>query len=85
MKEERKSILSRLYIMYVLLLVFALAIVYKLFAIQFLEGDKWCVVDFKTDTDIESKLHEYSTQVGWYTYAMTEVTGLSTNGYLLGV
>ena len=53
--------------------------------LAFLEGDKWCVVDFKTDTDIESKLHEYSTQVGWYAYAMTEVTGLSTNGYLLGV
>ena len=28
--------------------------------LAFLEGDKWCVVDFKTDTDIESKLHEYS-------------------------
>lgn len=41
MKDGRKTILNRLYGMYVLLLVFAVAIVYKLFAIQFIESTDW--------------------------------------------
>ena len=53
--------------------------------LAFLEGDEWCVVDFKTDTDIESRLDEYRTQVGWYVYAMSQVMGLRTNGYLLNI
>ncbi len=39
--ENKKDILSRIYIVYVLLCVFAVCIVYKICIIQFKEGDMW--------------------------------------------
>lgn len=39
--ENKKDILSRTYIVYILLCVFALAILYKMFVIQFKEGEEW--------------------------------------------
>lgn len=39
--ENKKDILSRMYVVYVLLCVFALAILYKICVIQFKEGDEW--------------------------------------------
>ncbi len=39
--EKKKDILSRAYLVYVVMCVFALTILYKIFVIQFEEGDKW--------------------------------------------
>lgn len=39
--ENKKDILSRIYIVYILLCVFSICIVYKICVIQFREGDMW--------------------------------------------
>lgn len=39
--ENKKDILSRAYLVYVVMCVFAITILYKIFVIQFEEGDKW--------------------------------------------
>ena len=39
--ENKKDILSRAYLVYVLMCVFAVAILYRIFVIQFEEGDEW--------------------------------------------
>ncbi len=39
--ENKKDILSRAYLVYVLMCVFAIAILYRIFVIQFEEGDEW--------------------------------------------
>lgn len=39
--ENKKDILSRAYLVYVLMCVFAFAILYRIFVIQFKEGDTW--------------------------------------------
>lgn len=39
--ENKKGILSRVYLIYILLCVFALAIVYRMLVIQFKEGETW--------------------------------------------
>ena len=51
----------------------------------FLDDDTWHVVDFKTDADIASSLEHYRLQVGWYMYAMTQITGRPCKGYLLNL
>ncbi len=53
--------------------------------LAFLDNDTWHVVDFKTDADITTNLEHYRLQVGWYTYAMTQITGLPCKGYLLNL
>ncbi len=39
--EDKKGILSRAYLVYVLMCVFAITILYKMFVIQFKEGEIW--------------------------------------------
>ncbi len=39
--KEKKDSLSRIYLVYVLLCVFALAILYRIIVIQFVQGDEW--------------------------------------------
>ncbi len=41
MKDERRDILGRIYLIYMLLLVIAIVIVFRVIKIQFVEGDKW--------------------------------------------
>ncbi len=50
--ENKKDILSRTYLVYVLLCVFALSIFYKMCVIQFKEGDEW-----------KAKAEQYNTQI----------------------
>ena len=51
----------------------------------FEEDGVWQVVDFKTDSDIERKLGDYRSQIGWYMRAVSEITRQPARGYLLGV
>ncbi len=53
--------------------------------LTFREDGVWTVVDFKTDADLESELERYRRQVGWYVYAIREITGEEVRGVLLGV
>ena len=39
--ENRKDILWRTYLVYIFMCVFALAIVYKIVQVQFVQGDMW--------------------------------------------
>ncbi|MGE0566877.1 MAG: penicillin-binding protein [Bacteroidia bacterium] len=39
--KNKKDILSRLYVVYIFLCVFSIAIVYRIITIQFIEGSKW--------------------------------------------
>ncbi|MGZ3933090.1 MAG: penicillin-binding protein, partial [Bacteroidia bacterium] len=39
--ENKKDILSRAYLVYIFMCVFAFAILYRIFVIQFKEGDIW--------------------------------------------
>jgi cell division protein FtsI (penicillin-binding protein 3) len=39
--NEKKDILSRIYVVYILLCVFALSILYRIIVIQFVQGDEW--------------------------------------------
>lgn len=50
--ENKKDILSRTYLVYILLCVFAIAILYKMCVIQFKEGAEW-----------KAKAEQYNTQV----------------------
>lgn len=49
--------------------------------LAFLENGQWVVVDFKTDTTVE----QYRPQAAWYAFALTRITGLPVEAYLLRV
>jgi len=42
--------------------------------LAFLEDNKWVVVDFKTDRELEAALEPYSRQVAWYATAVSRAT-----------
>ncbi len=41
MSQENKQVIRRIYLVYILLFMFSVSIVFKIFQIQFIEGDKW--------------------------------------------
>ncbi len=47
------------------------------------EPGTWTVVDFKTDFEIEGRLHEYREQIALYALAIGRATRLGTKGVLL--
>jgi ATP-dependent exoDNAse (exonuclease V) beta subunit len=49
------------------------------------EFSGWTVVDFKTDTEIETGRARYTAQVGLYAEAIRLATGLPTKGVVLVV
>ncbi len=49
------------------------------------EGQRWVVVDFKTDVEIAGRLGEYRTQLGLYLRAIRRATGLPTRAILLWI
>jgi ATP-dependent exoDNAse (exonuclease V) beta subunit len=51
--------------------------------LAFLEDDRWTVVDWKTDVEIEGRLEEYRRQVGLYAAAIARATGRPTDAALL--
>jgi ATP-dependent exoDNAse (exonuclease V) beta subunit len=50
--------------------------------LAFLEGDRWTVVDFKTDAENAAR---YERQVQWYLYALARLTGQEAAGHLLRI
>ncbi len=48
-------------------------------------GERWVVVDFKTDADIAGRLDEYRVQLLLYLHAISQSTGLPARGVLLCV
>ncbi|MEM7582280.1 MAG: UvrD-helicase domain-containing protein [Acidobacteriota bacterium] len=53
--------------------------------LAFAEGDRWIVVDFKTDLDLTAHEEAYRRQVAWYAYALHTLTKQSVQGVLLAV
>ena len=51
----------------------------------FRENGEWIVVDFKTDADLEPRQEHYDRQVGWYVFAMRQLTGEPARGILVAV
>ncbi|MFO0322364.1 MAG: penicillin-binding protein [Bacteroidota bacterium] len=52
--EHKKDILSRSYLVYVMLCVFAMSILYKMFVIQFKEGEHWKAKAEALTTDLKT-------------------------------
>jgi cell division protein FtsI (penicillin-binding protein 3) len=52
--ENKKDILSRSYIVYILLCVFAISILYKMCIIQFKEGEHWKAKAEALTTDLKT-------------------------------
>jgi len=52
--EHKKDILSRSYLVYVMLCVFAISILYKMFVIQFKEGEHWKAKAEALTTDLKT-------------------------------
>ncbi|MEM8996902.1 MAG: PD-(D/E)XK nuclease family protein, partial [Acidobacteriota bacterium] len=53
--------------------------------LAFFDGERWTVVDFKTDADPGPRLEDYRRQIAWYVYALSRLTGQDADGVLLGV
>jgi ATP-dependent exoDNAse (exonuclease V) beta subunit len=53
--------------------------------LAFVENDRWIAVDYKTDDFIELSLPDYENQLRWYMHALTELTGMPSEGVLLQV
>ena len=53
--------------------------------LAFLENDRWWVVDFKTDQDVETHVALYEHQVRLYAGAIHRATGVATSGILVRV
>lgn len=53
--------------------------------LAFLEEERWTVVDFKTDADLDKHLKRYMAQVQWYAYALSRITGLPARPVLLSL
>jgi ATP-dependent helicase/nuclease subunit A len=53
--------------------------------LAFREGDRWVVVDFKTDADLEGEKPRYLRQISWYAHGLERLTGLPVEAWLLGV
>jgi ATP-dependent exoDNAse (exonuclease V) beta subunit len=53
--------------------------------VAFLEDNKWTVIDFKTDRELEARLDVYRRQVGLYARAISIATGQRCEGILMRV
>jgi ATP-dependent exoDNAse (exonuclease V) beta subunit len=48
----------------------------------FLEGERWHVVDFKTDEDSSRRSVQYERQIQWYGHAVSQLTGAPVSCHL---
>jgi ATP-dependent helicase/nuclease subunit A len=53
--------------------------------LAFRDGDRWTVVDFKTDRELEKELPVYRRQVGIYAEVIAAATGLPVAAVLMSV
>ena len=51
--------------------------------LAFLEGDKWTVIDYKTDLDPSERREQYHRQMAWYVYALSRITEKRAQGLLV--
>jgi hypothetical protein len=60
-------------------------VVHLAFPERVASGERWVVVDFKTDTDIAGRLDEYRVQLLLYLRAISQSTGADARGVLMCV
>lgn len=53
--------------------------------LAFVENGRWVIVDFKTDADVLERRTQYERQLQWYGFALTELTKMPAEAYLLEV
>ena len=53
--------------------------------LAFVEGDHWVIVDFKTDADVSERRAQYERQLQWYGFALTRLTKMSAQAWLLEI
>jgi ATP-dependent helicase/nuclease subunit A len=53
--------------------------------LAFVENNAWVVVDFKTDADVSLKRDAYERQLRWYAHALTTLTKMPAEAFLLGI
>ncbi len=53
--------------------------------LAFLLDDVWTVVEFKTDSDMDSAREKHERQIRWYLAAIARLTGRPVQGRLLGI
>ncbi len=53
--------------------------------LAFAEQGRWTVVDFKTDEDLATHRRLYEKQLLWYLFALKKTTGVTGEGWLLGI
>ena len=53
--------------------------------LAYLEGQRWTILDFKTDADFGPKRLHYERQLRWYALALGRLTGLPVTANLLGI
>jgi ATP-dependent exoDNAse (exonuclease V) beta subunit len=53
--------------------------------LAFVEHDRWVIVDFKTDADASERRKQYERQLQWYGFALTRLTNLPAQAWLLQI
>ena len=53
--------------------------------LMFKEGNRWTVVDFKTDADPSARRDQYLRQMQWYLFALNRITNEPVQGVLLTI
>jgi ATP-dependent helicase/nuclease subunit A len=53
--------------------------------LAFLEKERWLVVDFKTDRELEKELERYKRQVALYALSIERATGQASGGVLMKI
>jgi ATP-dependent helicase/nuclease subunit A len=51
--------------------------------LAFLEDGQWVIVDFKTDSDTTERRAQYERQLQWYGFALTRLTNMPAQAWLL--
>jgi ATP-dependent exoDNAse (exonuclease V) beta subunit len=53
--------------------------------LAFKENERWIIVDFKTDADLEIKRAHYEGQLRWYAFAVERSTGAPVEAIILAI
>jgi ATP-dependent exoDNAse (exonuclease V) beta subunit len=53
--------------------------------LAFVENERWTIVDFKTDADASERRRQYERQLQWYAFALTRLTGMPAEAWLLQI
>jgi ATP-dependent exoDNAse (exonuclease V) beta subunit len=53
--------------------------------LAFVENGQWVIVDFKTDADATERRQQYERQLQWYGFALTQLTNMPAQAWLLQI